>query len=469
MSSKSFQNADKLEGVVSVTQFGAVGDGVTDDTAAIQAAINYAQSSGQSLYITSTLHSYKITSPLIITSGVSIIGDGYSPTVGSNFGNRGPGSWLQFSHLGHGIVIDNAGSLISGVFIEKIGTFRNQVTPEAGWAPLQTGYDINIGNADVHIANVMLWNCSYGIQINSTSGGRLQVDGLQGQPLIKGIHINICLDVCRLNNIHFWPYWYNDNTYVNAYTKLNLIGILLERADNAIVTNFFCIFVYDGIRFGFNATGYSQRVQLSNIGIDSVSHASINVIAGADGTSFMATNLYGYSSGNVSYGLLALASNCIIQMSNVRFSLLGFSASSINGSGNIAQFTNWTIDGYNGANNNSPCFFSGGGNKTYISDKPIVTATNPANLINSTSTASVGHIVATGAYIIPNPSLSIVITHNLGYTPQPYQINLQPNSSQTPAGVYVDTITETQFTIRCFPAATGSANGNWSIDGRSSI
>lgn len=44
MSSKSFQNASKLNGIVSVLQFGAVGDGVADDTAAIQAAINYVAS-----------------------------------------------------------------------------------------------------------------------------------------------------------------------------------------------------------------------------------------------------------------------------------------------------------------------------------------------------------------------------------------------------------------------------------------
>ena len=40
MSSKSFQNASKLNGIVSVLQFGAVGDGVTDDTAAVQAAVS---------------------------------------------------------------------------------------------------------------------------------------------------------------------------------------------------------------------------------------------------------------------------------------------------------------------------------------------------------------------------------------------------------------------------------------------
>ena len=42
MSSKSFQNASKLNGIVSVLQFGAVGDGVTDDTAAFSAAASSA-------------------------------------------------------------------------------------------------------------------------------------------------------------------------------------------------------------------------------------------------------------------------------------------------------------------------------------------------------------------------------------------------------------------------------------------
>lgn len=71
MSSKSFKNASNLNGVVTVLQFGAVGDGVTDDTAAIQAAI------ASNLPIHFPTGTYKYTSTIAIS--------GYSKQITSDF------------------------------------------------------------------------------------------------------------------------------------------------------------------------------------------------------------------------------------------------------------------------------------------------------------------------------------------------------------------------------------------------
>jgi len=65
----------KLRETVSVKDFGAVGDGVADDTAAIQAAINAALASQttRTIYFPSGL--YSISSPLVMGSQMSLKGD----------------------------------------------------------------------------------------------------------------------------------------------------------------------------------------------------------------------------------------------------------------------------------------------------------------------------------------------------------------------------------------------------------
>lgn len=67
-----------IEGsMLNVKDFGAKGDSTTDDTAAIQAAINAAQSQRKGLYFPSANVAavYKITAPLNITAPISMIGD----------------------------------------------------------------------------------------------------------------------------------------------------------------------------------------------------------------------------------------------------------------------------------------------------------------------------------------------------------------------------------------------------------
>ena len=63
----------KLEESVSVKDFGAVGDGATDDTAAFQAAIEAMQLSAKPIYIPAG--TYLITNTLTVYNGTQIIGD----------------------------------------------------------------------------------------------------------------------------------------------------------------------------------------------------------------------------------------------------------------------------------------------------------------------------------------------------------------------------------------------------------
>jgi hypothetical protein len=80
----------KLQEFVSVKDFGAIGDGIADDTAAFQSAVNYLQSSASNWVAINTTNgaalqvptgTYKITSPVNLYSGVHLIGEGIGTQI----------------------------------------------------------------------------------------------------------------------------------------------------------------------------------------------------------------------------------------------------------------------------------------------------------------------------------------------------------------------------------------------------
>jgi len=84
---------NRLRDTVSVKDFGAVGDGVTDDTAAIQAAID----SGKSVYMPSGI--YLISSTLNVPSGLTLKGEGMSGNGSS------PSLFTQINFTGSGAAL----------------------------------------------------------------------------------------------------------------------------------------------------------------------------------------------------------------------------------------------------------------------------------------------------------------------------------------------------------------------------
>lgn len=69
-------------GAISVKAYGAVGDGTTNDTTAIQAAINAAIASGKALFLPAG--TYLLSAQLSITSALTIYGEGYGSVLKIN-------------------------------------------------------------------------------------------------------------------------------------------------------------------------------------------------------------------------------------------------------------------------------------------------------------------------------------------------------------------------------------------------
>ena len=116
----------KLRETVSVKDFGAVGDGVTDDTAAIQAALD---SGAKSVYILGG--TYKITDNLYVHGNISIIGDGKSTTTFNLTNVPTYAYWIICGHSSYGTTATWSGEF-SGITLDvdaaiEIGLYLGSV------------------------------------------------------------------------------------------------------------------------------------------------------------------------------------------------------------------------------------------------------------------------------------------------------------------------------------------------------
>jgi hypothetical protein len=250
---------------VSILDFGVAANGVTDDTAAVQRALNAAAVSGFGLRLPAGV--IRTTAPLLVTGAVALQGPGCSPmasdlsATGANV--RGGGAWLLFDHAGAGLVLGSASGALSGIFLDGFGTLRPEAAPAAGatsYTPTPRDYDIVLNNADLTIGNLVLLNPYQGIRIANVAPynySRLTVAGsLRGQPIFRGIGCELVGDTCRIQ-FHWWPFWTN-HPAVRDWTRQNGEAVTFGRADNPVIHNAFAI-------------GYRRNIYLKNWGLGAVS------------------------------------------------------------------------------------------------------------------------------------------------------------------------------------------------------
>ncbi len=98
---------------------GAKGDGVTDDTTAIQNTINIAESNGSTVIIPQG--TYKISSSLLVSNPVNIIGSGHIASATSS----GTGTLLWYTGTGSTIIIDGITYNASSCYLSSFDIVSN--------------------------------------------------------------------------------------------------------------------------------------------------------------------------------------------------------------------------------------------------------------------------------------------------------------------------------------------------------
>jgi hypothetical protein len=321
--------------VFDVTVYGAVGDGSTNDSSAIQNAINAAQLVGGIVWFPPA--TYLLGTGLSVTNQVILAGAGWNI-----HGTKG--SFLEVNNTS--VTAITVAASATGVIIRDLGIFHVQPTIGSGWSPSNYPPAIQVSGTDTYLCNLFLQNPTYGISVSNSSGtvGRVVIEHIWGQPLKEGITIDNAQDVIKVDNIHFWPFW-STNSYVSSYILSSAIAIHSYRNDNPHFTRLFTYGYQTGILFDTGSTGVTSKFRVSNADFDLCNYGIRVIGAGTTGQIDNFT-VQGPSGGGVS-GLLANANNVIIQASNVRVSNELNNGIRITGTGTVLFFENTWIASWN--------------------------------------------------------------------------------------------------------------------------
>ncbi|MDR2843751.1 MAG: glycoside hydrolase family 55 protein [Candidatus Symbiothrix sp.] len=235
--------------VVSVLNFGAKGDGKTDDTQAFQKALDSFGIKGGTVYAPRGVYSFagSLNIPQAVTlkgsfesvpshNGIRNAGLPKPGDDGTTFlitGNKGAEDGAPFITL-------NTNSTLRGVVM--YWPLQNPETiPDAyPWGIAMRGKNPAI--LDIEMLNP--YNA-----IDASKNERALIRNISGQPLRRGIFVDGIYDIGRIENVH-WNPWWSMKPVLFKWQKENGEAFIFERTDWHYVVNTFCYGYKVGYKFG---------------------------------------------------------------------------------------------------------------------------------------------------------------------------------------------------------------------------
>ena len=212
-------------------------DGVTDDTAAIQAVLDAAAADAPGEVFLPTGR-YRIDGTLYVPANTTLRGTYQGP-------GRRPGTVLlatggRGQTEGPGCVVLRDGiACLRGVAIEYPEQSAETEEPEP------YPYAVTGGHSS-RIEEVYLHNAYQGINLDGAHANLVR--NVWGEPLRVGIRVDHCYDISRIENVHFWPYFTLDKP-LRPWVQSHAVAFEFGRSDWQYCHNVFSYGYHTGARF----------------------------------------------------------------------------------------------------------------------------------------------------------------------------------------------------------------------------
>ncbi len=228
---------------------GAVGDGATDNTQALQKALDAAGKAGGGI-VDLPSGRFRVNGNLSIPAGVTLQGTYRVPPTISHR-DEAPNGTILLAYAGRGsqkgppfvrLAGDNAAIMGLAVIYPE---WKQSDVPPVPYPPCVESQGTN----NVAVSECCFLNPYEAIKL--VNAARHLVRNVTGYPSWRGIFVDECYDIGHIENIHFWPFgvaYQQDNPYCK-WVNTQGVAFELARTDWHYVFNTFCFGYGVGYKF----------------------------------------------------------------------------------------------------------------------------------------------------------------------------------------------------------------------------
>ena len=249
--------ANRFADVVNVKDFGAVGDGVTDDTAAIQAALNSA-TNGDTVYAPSG--KYYCASSITIPNDVTF--KGCTQSIGSEryalFNIPAYNNSIYLSNTAT-IILSNGSTVCDFLIVNKnlvaLYPFANQTNAKNAVNAYAGTAISGSASEDTYLHNLRI--LGFNQAIYETYCDRTKIDWIDID-CTNGIWLDSTFDISRVYNVHCWAfvtYGVSTNTN-NVHYRSGSAFKLTNHFDGSIISDSFSY----GYNIGFDIQAFQVNI-----------------------------------------------------------------------------------------------------------------------------------------------------------------------------------------------------------------